>query len=408
MNATFRSLLSAAAAIAVLATSKPVAASEPKGLLIYTDHPSTYVEASEFLSLDTGKNLYSTIVRPDGQQLQIQNGGLWIEVDYPPPTPDVDITEAANRTLSIIQTLLPKYPQFKAQLLAARSKWQNALAAYKLLLKNNSANTITLATVASLEIDGVTYQNVTLTSVEENAAGISHDSGVATIPLAKLTKEQIVTLNTTSTSIRIDPDWAAKKQGPALSQNQGASEIPKAVGLPKNIQVATKEKPFVNSLGMKFVPVPGTNVLFSIWDTRVQDCRAFIEANPDVDAPYVYTPKFALGENYPALLEEWEQARAFCAWLTQKERKEGKIGQDQEYRLPTDKEWSIAVGESKYPPQLLRDVRRVENGDGSGDLIMERVVSRHARGRNFSTEHGFIAVRDVKGVEAMVRKLAAG
>jgi formylglycine-generating enzyme required for sulfatase activity len=45
----------------------------------------------------------------------------------------------------------------------------------------------------------------------------------------------------------------------------------------------------------------------------------------------------------------WEEAQAFCIWLTEKEQAEGKIAKDKSYRLPTDAEWSAAVGTTKFP-----------------------------------------------------------
>jgi formylglycine-generating enzyme required for sulfatase activity len=95
---------------------------------------------------------------------------------------------------------------------------------------------------------------------------------------------------------------------------------------------ATRDAPFVNSLGMKFVPVPGTGVLFSVWETRVKDYRAFASAT----GHEVEKPSFAQTDEHPAVNVSWEDAKAFCAWLSQKEGRE--------YRLPTDAEWSTAVG----------------------------------------------------------------
>ena len=43
---------------------------------------------------------------------------------------------------------------------------------------------------------------------------------------------------------------------------------------PRVLKKATKEQPWQNSLGMKFVPVAGTQVLFNIWDTRLEDFHA--------------------------------------------------------------------------------------------------------------------------------------
>jgi formylglycine-generating enzyme required for sulfatase activity len=108
----------------------------------------------------------------------------------------------------------------------------------------------------------------------------------------------------------------------------------------KNIGNASKDQPWENSLGMKFVPVPGTNVLVSIWDTRVQDYQAFVNAT----GRSWERPSFEQGPTHPAVDVSWDDAKAFCAWLTKRERKDGKIGPAQEYRLPTDEEWSAAVG----------------------------------------------------------------
>jgi heme-degrading monooxygenase HmoA len=102
-------------------------------------------------------------------------------------------------------------------------------------------------------------------------------------------------------------------------------------------------QPHENTLGMKFVPVPGTVVLFSIWETREQDYGAFARATGRAWS------NANAGPTHPAVNVSWEDAQAFCQWLTDKERRENKIGPGQSYRLPTDAEWSIAVGLTNEP-----------------------------------------------------------
>ena len=97
-------------------------------------------------------------------------------------------------------------------------------------------------------------------------------------------------------------------------------------------------QPFTNSLGMKFVPLG--DVQISVWETRVQDYEAFCRAT----GRHYEAPDFPQTASDPAVKVNWFDAMAFCKWLTEKEHDENLIEDRQVYRLPTDLEWSMAVG----------------------------------------------------------------
>jgi formylglycine-generating enzyme required for sulfatase activity len=134
----------------------------------------------------------------------------------------------------------------------------------------------------------------------------------------------------------------------------------------EGLKSATKEYPWVNSLGMKFVPVAGTQVLFSVWDTRVRDFEAFVaESNYDATGGMRMwslgtdgwkqrgatwrEPGFSQGPTHPVVGVSWDDAKAFCEWLTRREHGSGVLPQGLHYRLPTDEEWSVAVGLNSEP-----------------------------------------------------------
>jgi formylglycine-generating enzyme required for sulfatase activity len=98
-------------------------------------------------------------------------------------------------------------------------------------------------------------------------------------------------------------------------------------------------KTWENSLGMKFVPADGA-ILFCIWKARVKDYEAFSAA---IGRQYD-KPDFAQTALHPVVKVSWHDAQAFCKWLTEKERAEHMLEEGQSYRLPTDLEWSLAVG----------------------------------------------------------------
>jgi hypothetical protein len=93
-----------------------------------------------------------------------------------------------------------------------------------------------------------------------------------------------------------------------------------------------------NSLGLRFVPISDTTVRFCIWETRVKDYSLFVELTGH---PW---SKGGISDTEPASMLNLYDAAAFCGWLTQKERRDGVIGEHDYYRLPTHEEWTLAVG----------------------------------------------------------------
>lgn len=119
-----------------------------------------------------------------------------------------------------------------------------------------------------------------------------------------------------------------------------------------------------NSLGMRFVALAKSPVLMSIWETRVRDFRTFVStAGYRIDQGMVVLtksgwqasadtwqhPGFEVTSDHPASGVSWDDARAFCAWLTEKEHRLGSLPPNYEYRLPTEQEWSEAAGAAPNP-----------------------------------------------------------
>jgi formylglycine-generating enzyme required for sulfatase activity len=117
----------------------------------------------------------------------------------------------------------------------------------------------------------------------------------------------------------------------------------------------------INSLGQPLVQVAGTTVWFGAWPVRQEDFAVFA-AETEYDASdgmltlgptdddwssHGFTwnhPGFAQTPEHPVVGVSWHDAQAFCQWLTRRERHAKHLAPGWHYRLPTDREWSTAIG----------------------------------------------------------------
>ncbi len=116
-------------------------------------------------------------------------------------------------------------------------------------------------------------------------------------------------------------------------------------GVIQPLTLTIEAGPYENSLGMKFVPVPTTQILMCVHETRNKDYAAYAAANSGVDTKWKEVvfdfgdkgkKKLTNETQHPVVNVSWDDAKGFCDWLG---TKDGKT-----YRLPTDHEWSCAVG----------------------------------------------------------------
>jgi formylglycine-generating enzyme required for sulfatase activity len=162
------------------------------------------------------------------------------------------------------------------------------------------------------------------------------------------------------------------------SKAKGTTPARTGTPVPPEQAEPARSGPWTNSLGMVFVPVPGVDVAFCIWETRLQDFEAFVrdtghnarvgmkslrDGRWNEHGDWWRDPGFVQATNYPVCGVNWNDANAFCQWLTGKERKAGLLPAEVAYRLPTDAEWSVAVGlpkevgdSPKAKDGLLRDL----------------------------------------------------
>jgi formylglycine-generating enzyme required for sulfatase activity len=96
-----------------------------------------------------------------------------------------------------------------------------------------------------------------------------------------------------------------------------------------------------NSLDIRVVKIGDAHVAAT--ECRVSDYRAFVKATNHDGGKNWERPGFTQDDSHPVVNVSWDDAQAFCKWLTETEQRQ-EILNGYVYRLPTDLEWSQAAG----------------------------------------------------------------
>ncbi|TLD69039.1 formylglycine-generating enzyme family protein [Phragmitibacter flavus] len=152
-------------------------------------------------------------------------------------------------------------------------------------------------------------------------------------------KQQITMLNTA-------PDVSAEevakmRQSLEARRAQSDSSTPVELPDPASLKPATSTDAYTNKLGMKFHPFGAPGMLMGETEVRVQDYEA---AQKATGKSWTRRPTFVIQPSHPVVNVTWQEANDFAEWLTATDRESNLIPANARYRLPTDAEWSVAVG----------------------------------------------------------------
>ena len=129
-----------------------------------------------------------------------------------------------------------------------------------------------------------------------------------------------------------------EKTTPVDVSAQGRAPLPD----PSTLKPAQPGQAFMNALGMAFQPLSeGGKVLIGVHEVRVQDYQA---GATDMGKPWTALPSYEIADVHPVVNVSWNEAVAFCEWLTKRDLAAKLIPEGARYRLPTDVEWSQAAG----------------------------------------------------------------
>ena len=106
-----------------------------------------------------------------------------------------------------------------------------------------------------------------------------------------------------------------------------------------------------NSLGMTFVPVGSSRILVGVHEVTRSQYQRFIlsrPATPPISSAWETLEPGDRGPKQgqlPVVNISWREADSFCRWLTDYEFSQGLLSAEQQYRIPNDQEWDLAVAQ---------------------------------------------------------------